>query len=135
MVISPTLNQWGSLGPLMVCSTATLHVGLTRFVRTKIYFKCISKFRIWRELLYLLKCKVHSVFSNAKAILAILALSRCGFLDFFFQCVCLLQCEGKFGDSRVWSLCFLCFVLSRFAAFTFSCVCVCLFISTITFLF
>ena len=44
LVISPTLNQWESLGPLMVYSNATLHVGLTRFVRTKIYFKCISKF-------------------------------------------------------------------------------------------
>ena len=44
MVIFPTLGQWGSLGPLMIYSNATLHVGLTRFVRTKIYFKCISKF-------------------------------------------------------------------------------------------
>ena len=112
MVISPTLNQWGSLGPLMVYSRATLHVGLTRFVRTTIYFKCISKFRIWRELLCLLKCKVHSVLVmrkrfwrswhsvavvswtssssvcacfNVKADLAILAFGRCVFFTSFLS--------------------------------------------------
>ena len=116
MVISPTLNQWGSLGPLIVYSKATLHVGLTRFVRTKIYFKCISKFRIWRELLCLLKCKVHSVLVmrkrfwrswcsiavvswtssssvcacfNAKADLAILAFGRCVFFTSFLVSFCL----------------------------------------------
>ena len=122
MVISPTLNQWGSLGPLMACSTATLHVGLTRFVRTKIYFKCISKFRIWRELLCLLKCEVHSVLVmrkrfwqswhsvaviswtssssvcvcfNAKADLVILAFGRCVFFAsfcFVLQFPCSLVC-------------------------------------------
>ena len=35
LVISPTLDQWGSLGPLIVYSSATLHLGLTRFVRLK----------------------------------------------------------------------------------------------------
>ena len=37
---SPTLNQWGSLGPLMVRTVSTLHGG-TRFVRTKSCYKCI----------------------------------------------------------------------------------------------
>ena len=36
-------------------------MGLTRFVRTKLYFKCISNFTIWGELVCLLKCEVHSV--------------------------------------------------------------------------
>ena len=134
MVISPTLNQWGSLGPLMSCSMATLHVGLTRFVRTKIYFKCISKFRIWRELLRLLECEVHSVLVMRKRFwrswrsAAVVSWTSS-------SSVCLLQCESGFGDSRVWSLCFLCFILFRFAAFMFSHVCIRLFISTITFLF
>ena len=76
------------------------------------------------------------MFGNAKAILAILALSRCGFLDFFFQCVGLLRCESGFGDSRVWSLCFLCFFFYFILQLSRSLVCVvCLFISTITFLF
>ena len=37
---SPTLNQWGSLGPLMVKTVSTLH-GDTHYVRTKSCFKYI----------------------------------------------------------------------------------------------
>ena len=134
LVISPTLNQRGSLGPLIVYTKATLHMGLTRFVRTKIYFKCISKFRIWRELLCLLKCEVHSVLVMRKQLWTIMAFGRCGFLDFFFQCVCLLQCESEFWRfSRLVAVFSLLLFLFRFAASTFSRVCVCLFISTITF--
>ena len=124
------------MGPLIVYTKATLHVGLTRLVRTKIYFKCISKFRIWRELLCLLKCEVHSVLVMRKRLWTIMAFGRCGFLDFFFQCVCLLQCESKFWRfSRLVAVFSLLLFLFRFAASTFSRVCICLFISTITILF
>ena len=40
LLCSPTLNQWGSLGPLMVKTVSTLH-GDTCYVRTKSCFKCI----------------------------------------------------------------------------------------------
>ena len=40
LLCSPTLNQWGSLGPLMVKTVSSLH-GDTHNVRTKSCFKCI----------------------------------------------------------------------------------------------
>ena len=112
MVISPTLNQWGSLGPPIVCSKATLHVGLTRFVRTKIYFKCISKFRIWRELLCLLKCEVHSVLVMRKRFWrSWRSVAVVSWTSSSSVCVC-FNAKADFGDSRVWSLCFLYFFFS-----------------------
>ena len=40
LLSSPTLNQWGSLGPLIVKTVSTLHWD-THCVRTKSCFKCI----------------------------------------------------------------------------------------------
>ena len=40
LLCSPTLNQWGNLGPLIVKTVSTLH-GDACFVRTKSCFKCI----------------------------------------------------------------------------------------------
>ena len=125
----------GKLGSTDACSKATLHVGLTRFVRTKIYFKCISKFRIWRELLCLLKCEVHSVLVMRKRFWrSWRSVAVVSWTSSSSVCVC-FNAKVDFGDSRVWSLCFLCFILFHFAASTFSRVCIRLFISTIIFLF
>ena len=52
LICSPTLNQWGSLGPLMVKTVSTLH-GDTRYVRTSSYFKCILNLEFWRAVISL----------------------------------------------------------------------------------
>ena len=107
MVISPTLNQWGSLGPLIVCSMTTLHVGLTRFVRTKIYFKCISEFGIWRELLCLLKCEVHSVLVMRKRFWrSWRSVAVVSWTSSSSVCAC-FTAKAISGDPRIRSLCFL----------------------------
>ena len=48
LLCSPTLNQWGSLGPLMVKTASTLH-GDTHYVRTKSCFKCILNLEFWES--------------------------------------------------------------------------------------
>ena len=40
LLCSPTLDKWGSLGPLMEKTVSTLH-GDTHYVRTKSCLKCI----------------------------------------------------------------------------------------------
>ena len=47
LLCSPTLSQWGSLGPLMVKTVSTLF-GDTRYVRTKSCFKCILNLEFGR---------------------------------------------------------------------------------------
>ena len=52
LICSPTLNQWGSLGPLMVKTVSTLH-GDTLYVRTSSCFKCIFNLEFWRAVISL----------------------------------------------------------------------------------
>ena len=52
LLCSPTLNQWGSLGPLMVKTISTLH-GDTRCVRTNSCHKCILNLEFWRAVISL----------------------------------------------------------------------------------
>ena len=48
LLCSSTLNQWGSLGPLMVKTVSTLH-GDTRYVRTGSCFTCILNLEFWES--------------------------------------------------------------------------------------
>ena len=72
---SPTLNQWGSLVPLIVKIVSTLH-GDTRFVRTKSCFKCILNLEFQESCVWF-KLMQSTMFMNAKYNVLLLALSNC----------------------------------------------------------